>query len=342
MTSVSDKVRLGIVGCGAIAEVGHLPASQLVEGVEVVALVDLDIGRVQQLAKKYHVPEVVCDYRAIADTVDAVIIATPPHLHLEHTRFFLERGVHVLCEKPLANSRAESKDLVDLAARKPEVKFAVAHVRRYFYYAQIMKKLVDTGGIGTLSEISADEGYPYNWPAYTAHAFQREVSPGGVMFDLGIHLLDLFLWLGGPISTLRYADDAIGGVESNAEAHLTFENGASGHIKLSRTCERSNRLRIQGSEGWAEASIYVPDSCKVFSNKTGKVTSFKPNMPQNLTRTLAAQLADFVQAIRNDSSPQVTAADGMRAIEAVEIGYQQSKARGLPKVAPLPGVVRWN
>lgn len=337
---MKQTLRLGIVGCGAITETGHLPACQLTPGIHLTALADIALERARAFAGQYHIEQAVADYREIVTQVDAVILATPPHLHLEQARFFIEQGVHVLCEKPLANTFAECQELVELTQRYAPTKLAVGHVRRFFFYAQKIKALIDQDELGKVLKIRADEGYPYGWPAYTGHAFQRETSPGGVMFDLGIHLLDLFLWLGGEAAGLRYADDAIGGVESNAAAEITFASGAVGQIHISRTCERPNLFSIEGERGMAQAGVYIPGRVmiKIGSQKSRKTLQTS----QGLVDALAAQLEDFVQAIQNDRAPLVDASQGLASIHLVEDGYKQARQRGLPSKAPIPGVVRWS
>ncbi len=339
---MKHPIKLGIVGCGAITETGHLPACQLVNDIQVTALADLAVERAQSFAHKYQVQHVASDYQDITQNVDAVIIATPPHLHLEQTSFFMERGIHVLCEKPLASSSKECQVLVDLSHQNPKTRLAVGHVRRFFYYACEIKHLIDQGNLGKLVSIQADEGFPYGWPAYTNHAFQRG-SAGGVTFDLGIHLLDLFTWFGGSIDKLDYADDAIGGIESNSEAQLSFTNGAQGKFRLSRTCERPNRFLVQGTQGWAQAKVYTFDQLHVKLDGMKKTQLIKPAQPQNLVDALALQLREFTKVIHSEPSEILAnAQDGLVAVRWVEEGYRQARNRPLPLLAPIPGEILWD
>jgi predicted dehydrogenase len=338
---MTTPLRLGIIGCGAIAETGHLPACEQVDQARVTALVDIDLVQAQRLAAQYNIPQADADYRAILDSVDAVIVATPPHLHVEHAGFFLERGIHVLCEKPLADSATACERLLEIASSSPDVKLAVGHVRRFFFYAEKMKEMIGQERLGQVTEVWVDEGYPYGWPARTDYAFRRDIAPGGVLFDLGVHVLDLCVWLLGPISNLRYGDDAIGGVESNVGIALEFESGAQGRIRLSRTCERSNRMKVVGVEGELEASVYVPGQliARIRRGKRCRISTFRSE--QSLVSVLARQLADFVGAVNGGHSPEVTGRDGLTAVRLVEQCYRQVRGLDLPKMAPIPGVIRW-
>lgn len=332
-------IRLGIVGCGAITEIGHLPACQQVNRVHLVALVDIDRDRAERLAHKYRIPQIETDYRALLGQVDAVIVATPPHLHAEQSAFFLEHGIPVLCEKPLATNVAECSRLVELATQN-HVQLATGHVRRFFFYAEQIRALVTQGKLGQPIAIRADEGSPYTWPAYTDYAFRHAFSPGGVTLDLGLHLLDLFIWILGPIARLRYGDDAIGGVESNAEVEVEFANGAYGHLRLSRTCHRPNRLAVWGSRGWAQAHTYTPDRLTVYTSGMRRPAHWQASQPQTLITALASQLDDFLRSIVENRPPRTSGQEGLAAVSLVEQCYKQRCP--LPQVAPIPGVIRWN
>src|SRR5262245_20474647 len=106
------KLRLGIVGCGAITEASHLPAALSSAAVEGVALSDTNAVRLDYLRQLYALADIgFVDYRALFDRVDAVVLALPNHLHAPIGVEFLSRGVHVLCEKPLAPSSDECQQL---------------------------------------------------------------------------------------------------------------------------------------------------------------------------------------------------------------------------------------
>jgi predicted dehydrogenase len=111
-----DAVTLAIVGCGAITETFYMPAfSDHPDILEHLVLVDTDLGRAKTIAERFHVGRVVPDYKEVVSLVDGAIIATPHHLHYGIAKDFLEKGVHVLCEKPLTETVAEARELVQLS-----------------------------------------------------------------------------------------------------------------------------------------------------------------------------------------------------------------------------------
>lgn len=160
------------------------------------------------------------------------------------------------------------------------------------------------------------------------------------MFDLGIHLIDLLLWLFGDLEVTRYGDDALGGVESNAQVEMCLASSTTGNIRISRTCERPNKLKIIGSQGWAQADIYQADHLLVKMNNSRPVLQ-RSKSPQTFVRALADQLADFLDAIEQKRTPLTTVDDAVRSISVIERCYNQTRALPLPEEAPLPGEIRW-
>ncbi len=131
-------VRLGIIGCGAIAEAMHIPAAQAVPGVKLMALVDSNLARATALGRKHKVPHVAPVLEDVREFVDAVVICTPPHLHAEMAQAALRNGLHVLCEKPMANSAAECHAMAEAAVAANRI-LAVAHIFRFWPSRQAVK-----------------------------------------------------------------------------------------------------------------------------------------------------------------------------------------------------------
>src|ERR1043166_10057282 len=97
-----SKIRLAIVGCGAVARIHHLPVIALSDQADVVVLVDKFLPYARQLAEHHHIPVVTDDYREVIGQVDAAIVTLPNYLHAPVTTELLENGIHVLVEKPMA------------------------------------------------------------------------------------------------------------------------------------------------------------------------------------------------------------------------------------------------
>ena len=148
---MSKKLKVGIVGCGGIANGKHMPALSKLDNVEMVAFCDLIIERAEKAAKEYGTPDakVFTDYRDLVaiEEIDVVHVLTTNDAHSFITVDALEAGKHVMCEKPMAINSAEAKKMVDAAERTGK-KLTIGYQSRFRADSQHLKKLVDDGELG--------------------------------------------------------------------------------------------------------------------------------------------------------------------------------------------------
>ncbi len=331
-----SRLRVAIVGCGAIAELGHLPAARQVDEVALVGVVDSDRARAEALAARFRVPRAAASLAEVADATDAVILATPPHVRPALAAEAFAAGLHVLCEKPLANSSAECQEILRAAAGARRV-LAVAHTYRFFPNRQRVQALLRQGALGRVRQVEVEEGTPTEWPTRTGYTFRRELVSGGVLLNLGIHSLDaLFWWFGHPVEAL-YQDDAVGGLESNARIRLRFAEDVVATVRLSRTCRLANRIRVEGEAGALTLPVY--DQLQLTEEWGSKAVTRKVAAGKSgVVRVVAAQLRDFAESIAARRPPAATGADGLRVVQFIEQCYAAKRARPLPARAPIPGV----
>ena len=149
----SRVLRVGMIGCGAIAELYHLPAMRQIACMkDGIVLVEPNAQRRSAMARKFAASETSPAYEDVTGCVDAVVVATPPATHYEICKWFLEHGIHVLCEKPLTEDSQEARELVELA-KGNNVHLAVNQTRRLFPTYQLIRQLVADGELGTLKSI---------------------------------------------------------------------------------------------------------------------------------------------------------------------------------------------
>jgi UDP-N-acetylglucosamine 3-dehydrogenase len=141
------KVRLAVVGCGAVAQIHHLPAIVASSRVEAAVLVDADEKRARALAERFGVPEVATDVASLPGTVDAAVIALPNSLHAPVSIELLRRGVHVLVEKPMAVSVRECDEMID-AAKTGRAVLAVGLDFRFFEASRFVRDQLRDGLLG--------------------------------------------------------------------------------------------------------------------------------------------------------------------------------------------------
>lgn len=329
-------IRLGIVGCGAIAEDMHIPTALNVKQVRLVALIDNDTEQCARLAKKFGVKQIFSSIKEVAGQLDAVIIATPPHVRQALAEEAFQHGLHVFCEKPLANTVTECEAIIN-AARVAERKLAVCHLFRFYPLRLQLLDLIKKHDLGRIMQVVASEGKPYSWPTVTGYTVRREMSPGGVMINAGIHTLDSFLWWFGDPTEIRYEDDSAGGLESNVRLWMQFPGNIEGFFRQSRTCQLSNHIIIKMEQGSLLFGINSVSEYRVRKNGFERShTCVDPAVDHKLC--WKEQLKDFAESITQNRNPFVAGEEGIRVIRLIETCYALKRSRPLPSKAPIPGL----
>lgn len=277
MTS-TDKVRVGVIGCGA--GLFHLEGYQEEPRVEVVALAGLDTDRCEMLAGKFDIPNIYREYQELLarDDIDAVSIAVPNFLHMPVAKAAFEAGKHVLIEKPLARNAAEGVAMVE-AAREHNKVLGVSFQRRTRHDVQLMKQAVDSGQFGNVYYSKAWWMRRSGIPGLGSWFTSKEAAGGGPLIDLGVHVLDMLMYvLGNPevhsVTGTTYseigpsgrggwpgqkrqtlADDQKYEVEDLASAFIRLKNGGTMLLEASWASFTEMKddfgIQVYGSEGGA-------------------------------------------------------------------------------------------
>ena len=191
---MSVATRVGIVGAGAISQLAHLPVLSKMRGVDVVAIADNDRAKARALADRFGVADTVTDIEDLLELgdINAVVIATPNHLHEPHVLAALAAGADVLCERPLAlNARGVERILS--AANRYGRKVIVGNNHRFRTDVQALARFISGGELGKVTGIRAGS---YQFRRLTeGWRLRRAESGGGAFFDHGAPLLDLALWI---------------------------------------------------------------------------------------------------------------------------------------------------
>ncbi len=250
-------LRIGVVGCGAVSTLFHIPALKACPAANLTTLIDSDSAHAAAVGKRFRVADTATDYRQLVGAVDAAVVATPNATHAEVATYLLENGVHVLCEKPLATSADEARAMY-AAAHGAGTRLMAAHSRRFGASILAVKDLLGRGNFGRLERMTMGLGSVYgDWPQRTDFRRQR-VAGAGVLYDLGIHLIDLAVWLSGNRCSdisCRAVDDFGWQTETNAEVHLALQDGGEVFLACSYTHPLDRTLDIRGSGGWTKTSV---------------------------------------------------------------------------------------
>jgi len=189
-----DKTRISVIGLGSVAQLVHLPNLVKIKNAEITAVVEVNKNRLHSVADKYDVKKRFTDYKDLLNNIDAdaVIIATPTHLHKQMAIDCLNAGKDVLVEKPLARNSSEGIEVIE-CAKKNNRKLMVGMNLRYRPDSMLIRSLIDAGEIGKPFYIKC--GWIRKQSSSEKWFTKREEAGGGVILDLGVNLVDLALWL---------------------------------------------------------------------------------------------------------------------------------------------------
>lgn len=190
---MTEPVRIGVVGAGAIAQLTHLPLLSRMRGAKLVAVCDNDRAKARALADRFGIADTYNDIEDLFESGDlqAVVVATPNHLHEPHVLSALAAGLDVLCERPLAMTARGVERIVNAAARASR-KVLVANNYRFRSDVQALAAFLRGGELGKLTGIRAGA---YHFRRTEGWRLRRAESGGGAFFDYGLPLVDLALWL---------------------------------------------------------------------------------------------------------------------------------------------------
>ena len=194
---MSKRLRIGIIGCGGIANGKHMPSIKTVDRADMVAFCDLVPERAEKAAKEYGTPDakVYTDYKELLKdpTIDVVHVLTPNRSHAELTIDALHAGKHVMCEKPMAKTAADARRMVE-AAKETGKKLTIGYQHRHKPESRFLKSVIERGDLGDIYYAKAlairRRGTP-NWGVFLNEYEQG----GGPLIDIGTHSLDLTLYL---------------------------------------------------------------------------------------------------------------------------------------------------
>jgi predicted dehydrogenase len=231
--TTSERLRVGIIGGGAIAQVAHLPVLKKLKTVEVQAICDTDLPKARALADRFGVKDALDDIEDLLrnEELDAVVISSPNHLHEAHVLAALSANLHVLVEKPLTVTSASVQRILKAAEKRDRI-VMVGMNHRYRPDVQIVRSFVQSGELGRIESVRG------SWHIFRPSRNQlgwrqrRDLAGGGAMLDLGLSVLDLGLWLGGTPAPVRVSAclDSVGrerAVEQSGSAFVVCENGMS-------------------------------------------------------------------------------------------------------------------
>ena len=353
---MSKVIKVGIIGCGGIANGKHMPSLKKVPDCEMVAFCDIIENKAIAAAKKFGTEDakVFTDYKELLklEDIDVIHVCTPNRSHSFITVDALEAGKHVLCEKPMAINSAEAKKMLD-AAKRTGKKLSIGYQSRFRPDAQYLKKEADAGRFGDIYYAKATALRRRAVPTWGVFLNEYEQG-GGPLIDIGTHALDLTLWtmnnykpkycvgtsyhklnkMTGQANAWGDWDPEKFTVEDSAFGFIVMENGATIVLESSWAINaldtREAVTTVCGTLGGADMNdglrINGVKHNTLYIEKVGgggDSVAFNPNDSGESAAEAEERL--WIEAVRNDTEPVTTPEQAYCITRILEGIYESAK-----------------
>jgi predicted dehydrogenase len=350
------KIRVGIIGCGGIAFSKHMPGLAKLENVEIAAFQNRTRAKAEKALTQFGCgdAQVYDSYQELLDDpgIDAVHICTANATHAQISIAALEKGKHVMCEKPMALNAGEARAMRDAALRSGK-KLSVSYQSRFRDDAVYLKNRIREGELGHIYYARA-------------HALRRRAVPtwgsfnsmsdqgGGSLIDIGTHALDLTLWLmdnyeprtvlGSSYNELSREDitaNAFGPVpagslevEESAFGFITMKNGATVILESSWALNTLTPGEAKTSLHGTKAGADMLDGLRINGEKDGQLYTLKPELyPDGMDYCDSSrivppgdrEMAEWIRALTEDREPPVTAEQALVVSEILDALYESAR-----------------
>ncbi|MCB9452848.1 MAG: Gfo/Idh/MocA family oxidoreductase [Anaerolineaceae bacterium] len=348
-------LKIGIIGCGNIVKAGHKPALEALGDVEVVAMMDVTPARLKLGQEWFHLPDdaLYTDYQSLIDRddIDIVLVTVPQQFRKEMVTYALEKGKHILSEKPVAITPAEAAAFSALA-KQNNLRFGMVHNYVYFPGYKLVKSLIEQGEIGDVRVITLNYLGVIDNPGvreYQADWRHKLEAGGGVLMDM-IHAVYLAEWLAGEkaIQVNAFADAPTYGyrnpeIEDLILLQVAFPSryalinmgwgqgvggvdvsGTQGHLRMTnekyQTSGFNRPAELYSVHDWVRTDHEIPN---------------EPDYLAHLAASFTGIWRDFCDAVREGRDPVATVDDAQRALEIALAGYL-SGSTGRTIALPFP------
>jgi len=320
-----NPVKWGIIGCGDVTEVKSGPALQNARDSKLVAVMRRNTKLAADYAKRHNVPRFYDDASQLINDpdVDAVYIATPPNYHASYTQAVAQAGKPIYVEKPMARTHVECLTMIE-TCKSENVPLFVAYYRRALPYFLKIKKLVEEEAIGRVRYLNIRLRQPNLLTSNSTTPWRliKEISGGGLFFDLACHQFDLLDFIFGPIlSTKGYATNAGGfyKVEDTVTASFEFASGLKGKGEWC-FCSKDHEdtIELTGSKGSISLSVF--GFTPITQRKNRQTAFFDVPMPSHVQQPLIQSVVDTLKGKDQCPSTGESAARTNKIMEEIIYG----------------------
>ncbi|MDP1442149.1 Gfo/Idh/MocA family protein [Priestia megaterium] len=333
-------VKVGIIGCGSIAQHRHLPEYKMNKEVEIVAVCDINEQRAIEVAEQYGAKAYInYEELLVSGTVDAVSVCTPNYLHAPISIAALKSGVHVLCEKPMATSKEEAQAMIQ-ASKESGKKLMIGHNQRFVSSHQKARQLIENGEIGKVYSFRTAFGHggPEQWSVDGKESwfFKKDEAFIGAMGDLGVHKTDLLRYILGEeiveVGTfVQTSAKDFANVDDNAVCVLKTENGIIGTLAASWAYvgKEDNSTIIYGEKGILRLEDH-PTYSLIVQYATGEVENYELGKIQSNDeggQNNTQVIEQFINAIVEDKEPAVSGEEGAKSLTVILAALESHESK---------------
>ena len=313
-------IRIGVVGVGGMGN-SHCNALGRVKDCKFAAVADVRAEVAAEVAEKFDVKPFT-DYNEMFDSVDAIIVATPPWQHTEVTVNAAKRGLHVFCEKPLS-ATLEDADAMIAATDEADVAFMVGHVLRFYPLHELGRKMIDDGLIGDIVYLETDYCGKYSGPRQKPETWFGKM---GGLLENGIHKADLINWFGGEAESVSAEVGSFSDYDDWEDYTMSLIRYKSRTVGVLRWgsfmgARGSRGTIIDGTKGSMRLDM---DSGNVYHILNGE-SEWTETVPPKGESGVVNELQHFVDSIRDGKKPMSDGRDGRNAVEVVLATYKSAK-----------------
>lgn len=351
---MTKKLKIAVIGVGSISRGIHLPAYQKMDNVEVVALCDVLEDRLAEVATEFGITQTYTDYKDVLkiDGLDAIDICTPNYWHSVIACEALAGGLHVFCEKPDAVSVEEALKMKDASEKSGKV-LMVMRNNRYWLTSRFLKQFIEDGKMGDIYAARCGWQRRRGIPGRGGWFTTKELSGGGPLIDLGVHMIDLAIWLMGnptPIAVSgcvynKFADTTVLAgsqkaegrevnmegtfdVEDLAMGFIRFDNGACMQIEFSWASNIDQEkyfVEIRGSKSGSSWDS-VSQKLRIFGEEYNTLTDYEPLLDNTKGMQIhEANLRHFADVVLNGAEPEFVPQQGVDMIKILTAMYKSAE-----------------
>jgi D-xylose 1-dehydrogenase (NADP+, D-xylono-1,5-lactone-forming) len=320
-SAMPRKLKWGVAGCGSFAENVFLPSLQSMKLGKLVSVFSHDLNRAKQISQKFGAPDAFDNYdEFLKSNIDAVYISGNTSDHFLQVTKAAEAGKNILCEKPLALNSRQIEEMIDVC-KKNNVILIINHQHRFHPLIIKVKELLDKQMLGKIVSISAS--YHINMTPDNNFRFNKQLSGGGALRDIGSQMIDMLRYFGGEISEVKaFMDNVVykSEVEDYASANLKFEKGGYGYFCVSYDSQKPfMKVDIVGHNGSISVDGFYD------KNIITKLTIDLHGEGKKVFRKRINKIVFLIKSVQRSflkkQPPLVTGEDGlknMRIIEEIE------------------------